>query len=180
MVAPRSSAAVIVACSSCLAAMRDHQRRYSSSKPPVPPSDGSRGIDASPQTPAKSVSASNEDASEKRVPKRRGKEGDGNVSAKSKHDTSLSLPSVPSTQHLHPHGEGVIFLGYVKENIVSRDHRYPSGHGIDFVTQISTLRHSSLSTARCLSPPQYRRTPTQMPFLPFSPRRNSRNLGRTM
>lgn len=69
-----------------------HQRRYSSSKPPVPPNDGSRPIDASSQNPAKV-----NPAGEKRASKRR--------SAKSsQHTAFLNLPSVPSTQHLQPHG----------------------------------------------------------------------------
>ncbi|KKZ62764.1 hypothetical protein EMCG_02874 [[Emmonsia] crescens] len=103
----RPSTAVIVAASSCLASTRSHQRRYSSSKPPVPPSDGSRGIDPSSQSPAKSVSPSNKENAEKRegkAAKRRGGKDSSNVSAKSKHNEPfLNLPSVPSTQHLHPH-----------------------------------------------------------------------------
>ncbi|KAF3490756.1 DUF1713 domain-containing protein [Arthroderma uncinatum] len=83
-----------------------HQRRYSSSKPPVPPSDGSRGIDPPAQTPAKSVSSG--PSSKKDVEKREGRSSkkragkDGDM-AKSKQANSLKLPSVPSTQHLHPH-----------------------------------------------------------------------------
>ncbi|KAM5438088.1 hypothetical protein McanMca71_000493 [Microsporum canis] len=83
-----------------------HQRRYSSSKPPVPPSDGSRGIDPPAQTPAKSVSSG--PSSKKDVEKREGRSSkkragkDGEM-AKSKQANSLKLPSVPSTQHLHPH-----------------------------------------------------------------------------
>ncbi|WEW56804.1 hypothetical protein PRK78_002259 [Emydomyces testavorans] len=96
-VTPRPSTIVFASCASNLTAPRGHQRRYSSSKPPVPPSDGSRGIDAPSQAPAKSVSPSKKDEAEKR-PKRRTKE------SKSKPETSLNLPSVPSTQHLHPQG----------------------------------------------------------------------------
>ncbi|EFQ97135.1 hypothetical protein MGYG_00178 [Nannizzia gypsea CBS 118893] len=83
-----------------------HQRRYSSSKPPVPPSDGSRGIDPPAQTPAKSVSSG--PSSKKDVEKREGRSsrkraGKDGETAKSKQASSLKLPSVPSTQHLHPH-----------------------------------------------------------------------------
>ncbi|KAK2853341.1 hypothetical protein FQN49_005164 [Arthroderma sp. PD_2] len=83
-----------------------HQRRYSSSKPPVPPSDGSRGIDPPAQTPAKSVSSG--PSSKKDVEKREGRSskkraGKDAEMAKSKQANSLKLPSVPSTQHLHPH-----------------------------------------------------------------------------
>lgn len=85
-----------------------HQRRYSSSKPPVPPSDGSRGIDPPTQTPAKSVSSG--PSSKKDVEKREGRSskkraGKDGETAKSKQANSLKLPSVPSTQHLHPHGK---------------------------------------------------------------------------
>ncbi|EDN08494.1 predicted protein [Histoplasma mississippiense (nom. inval.)] len=88
-----------------------HQRRYSSSKPPVPPSDGSRGIDTSSQSPTKSVSPSNKEGAEKREgkpAKRRGGKDSSNVSTKSKNNEPfLNLPSVPSTQHLHPHGNAI-------------------------------------------------------------------------
>ncbi|OJD14139.1 hypothetical protein AJ78_05488 [Emergomyces pasteurianus Ep9510] len=103
----RPSTTVLVAASSGLTSARGHQRRFSSSKPPVPPSDGSRGIDASSQSPAKSVSPSNKEGAGKRdgkTAKRRGAKDSTNVSAKSKNNEPfLNLPSVPSTQHLHPH-----------------------------------------------------------------------------
>ncbi|EER27077.1 hypothetical protein CPC735_024130 [Coccidioides posadasii C735 delta SOWgp] len=94
-VAPRPCTIVLASSASNLSTPRTQQRRYSSSKPPVPPSDGSRGFDASSQTPAKSVSPSKKDETEKRS-KRRAKEN------KSKPKNTLNLPSVPSTQHLHP------------------------------------------------------------------------------
>ncbi|KAI1919564.1 hypothetical protein LOZ12_000398 [Ophidiomyces ophidiicola] len=94
-VTPRPSAIVLANSASTLSAPRYHQRRYSSSKPPVPPSDGSRGIDAPSHAPTKSVNPSKKDDAEKR-PKRRAKE------IKSKIEPSLNLPSVPSTQHLNP------------------------------------------------------------------------------
>ncbi|OAX83886.1 hypothetical protein ACJ72_01746 [Emergomyces africanus] len=103
----RPSTTVLVAASSGLACTRSHQRRFSSSKPPVPPSDGSRGIDASSQSPAKSVSPSNKEGADKRdgkTARRRGAKDNANVSAKSKNNEHfMNLPSVPSTQHLHPH-----------------------------------------------------------------------------
>ncbi|EEP79712.1 predicted protein [Uncinocarpus reesii 1704] len=94
-VTPRPSTIALASSATNLAAPRTHHRRYSSSKPPVPPSDGSRGIDAPSQAPAKSVSPTKKEDAEKRT-KRRAKE------SKSKPETSLNLPSVPSTQHLHP------------------------------------------------------------------------------
>ncbi|EEQ91759.2 uncharacterized protein BDCG_06879 [Blastomyces dermatitidis ER-3] len=103
----RASTAVIVAATGGLSSPRSQQRRYSSSKPPVPPSDGSRGIDASSQSPTKSVNPSSKEGAEKRegkTAKRRGGKDSSNVSAKSKNNEPfLNLPSVPSTQHLHPH-----------------------------------------------------------------------------
>ncbi|OJD13896.1 hypothetical protein ACJ73_09146 [Blastomyces percursus] len=103
----RASIAVIVAATGGLSGPRSQQRRYSSSKPPVPPSDGSRGIDASSQSPTKSVNPSSKEGTEKRegkTAKRRGGKDSSNLSAKSKNNEPfLNLPSVPSTQHLHPH-----------------------------------------------------------------------------
>ncbi|KAF7715648.1 Uncharacterized protein PECH_001275 [Penicillium ucsense] len=90
--------------SSVLGASRSlHQRQYSSSssKPPVPPSDGSRRLDTS--TPAKGVNASGEKGKSAR---RRGKEnGTRGASSKANQQNAafLKLPSVPSTQHRQPH-----------------------------------------------------------------------------
>ncbi|ODH47241.1 hypothetical protein GX48_06643 [Paracoccidioides brasiliensis] len=102
----RPSSIVIIASSSGLTSTRTNQRRYSSSKPPVPPSDGSRGIDASSQTPAKGVNPSKKECGEKcegKTVKRRNCKDASNVFAKSKNNEPfLNLPSVPSTQHLHP------------------------------------------------------------------------------
>ncbi|CAI7639183.1 hypothetical protein N7533_007380 [Penicillium manginii] len=84
------------------ATRRVHQRRYSSSssKPPVPPSDGPRRMDTS--APAKNVNSSGEKS---KVSRRRGKENGGrNVSKNGQQDAAFSnLPSVPSTQHRQPH-----------------------------------------------------------------------------
>lgn len=82
-----------------------HQRRYSSSsKPPVPPSDGSRRMDAS--TPAKGVSSSGEKSkSSRRRGKDNGPRGGSSKSQSQQHAAFSRLPSVPSTQHQQPHGE---------------------------------------------------------------------------
>ncbi|GFF50956.1 hypothetical protein IFM61606_04189 [Aspergillus udagawae] len=74
------------------------QRRYSSSS--SKPSDGSRNIDASSQTPAKGVNSG--DKREGKSSKRRGKDG-RNGSKSNQHAAFSRLPSVPSTQHLQPH-----------------------------------------------------------------------------
>lgn len=80
-----------------------HQRRHSSSKPPVPPNNGSQPIAA---TSVKTVGGPRaKDASEKRpgtesrlskrkVPKDKSEQNEWNV----------NLPSVPSTQHLSEKG----------------------------------------------------------------------------
>ncbi|KAK2746463.1 hypothetical protein FQN57_003089 [Myotisia sp. PD_48] len=101
---PRQPRTVLLTVPSVNAPHRSHhQRRYSSSKPPVPPSDGSKGgIDASAQTATKGVSSPSQkkdlEKREGRSNKKRSKDAD----LKSKQDSSLKLPSVPSTQHLHP------------------------------------------------------------------------------
>ncbi|GIK01667.1 hypothetical protein Aspvir_005705 [Aspergillus viridinutans] len=74
------------------------QRRYSSSS--SKPSDGSRNIDASSQTPTKGVNSG--DKREGKSSKRRGKDG-RNGSKSNQHAAFSRLPSVPSTQHLQPH-----------------------------------------------------------------------------
>ncbi|KAN0083081.1 hypothetical protein V8E54_002169 [Elaphomyces granulatus] len=80
-----------------------HQRRYSSSKPPVPPNNGSRPLEASSQTPTKGVSPSGTKRDGKAA-KRRGKDNGRNGIGRPGQQTAfLNLPSVPSTQHLQPH-----------------------------------------------------------------------------
>ncbi|RAL15325.1 mitochondrial 37S ribosomal protein mS38 [Aspergillus homomorphus CBS 101889] len=74
------------------------QRRYSSSSSSKP-SDGSRKLDASSQTPAKEVNSG-------KSTRRRGKDSNGRAGSKQQQQqqTAFSrLPSVPSTQHLLPH-----------------------------------------------------------------------------
>jgi hypothetical protein len=90
------------------ASRRAHPRRYSSSKPPVPPNDGSRPMDASSQTPAKGVNPAGQKR-EGKASKRKGKDNGRNGSAKlNQSSASLNLPSVPSTQHLQPQGESEV------------------------------------------------------------------------
>ncbi|KAL2852760.1 hypothetical protein BJX68DRAFT_58267 [Aspergillus pseudodeflectus] len=76
------------------------QRRYSSSS--SKPSDGSRKIDASSQTPAKEVNSG--EKREGKSSRRRGKDGSGRNGRPTAFSRPLPpLPSVPSTQHLQPH-----------------------------------------------------------------------------
>ncbi|KAE8145060.1 hypothetical protein BDV25DRAFT_165495 [Aspergillus avenaceus] len=96
----RSSSQTLPASSHTLLGAAQHvrQRRYSSSS--SKPSDGSRRVDASSQTPAKNVNAG--EKREGKASRRRGK--DSRNGSKSNQDTVFSrLPSVPSTQHLQPH-----------------------------------------------------------------------------
>ncbi|KAJ5327584.1 uncharacterized protein N7506_010686 [Penicillium brevicompactum] len=96
--------------SSLLGATRPlHQRRYSSSssKPPVPPSDGPRRLDT---TPAKGVNSSSEKS---KATRRRGKDSaTRHASSKSsqQHAAFSNLPSVPSTQHRQPHGKCLVCI----------------------------------------------------------------------
>ncbi|KAJ5239696.1 hypothetical protein N7468_004315 [Penicillium chermesinum] len=92
-----------IPCTGIVGATRQaHQRRYSSSssKPPVPPSDGSRRMDTS--TPSKGVNSSGEKSKSAR---RRGKDNGARNGSKSsqQHAAFSKLPSVPSTQHRQPH-----------------------------------------------------------------------------
>ncbi|KAH8424054.1 mitochondrial 37S ribosomal protein mS38 [Aspergillus melleus] len=98
----RSSSQGLTASSNGLvgATQQVRQRRYSSSS--SKPSDGSRNVDASSQTPAKGVNSA--EKREGKASKRRGKENNGRNGSKSNQHTAFSrLPSVPSTQHLQPH-----------------------------------------------------------------------------
>lgn len=85
-----------------------HQRRYSSSKPPVPPNDGSHPIDtsSSSQTPAKGgVNNGNKSAGKSASDK--AKDSHGRKASKSRQAPApfLNLPSVPSTQDTPMQGE---------------------------------------------------------------------------
>jgi hypothetical protein len=104
----RATGPSIVATSPSLE-RQTHHRRHSSSKPPAPPSDGSRNIDTATQVPGKEVAPGTKDDAEKRAEgrmgKRRPKETADGTSHKVKDDLKLNLPSVPSTQHLTPNGK---------------------------------------------------------------------------
>lgn len=90
---------------------RSHQRRYSSSKPPVPPNNGSPAI---PATSVKQVGAprstDKRPGAESRLSKRKAAKGEKTEVSKQQQEPrgnewTLSLPSVPSTQHLNPKGK---------------------------------------------------------------------------
>lgn len=80
------------------------QRRYSSSSS-KPSDDGSSGLEASSQTPAKGVNSSGENKRDGKS-KRRGKDRSAQQQQQQKQHSAFSkLPSVPSTQYQQPHGE---------------------------------------------------------------------------
>lgn len=78
------------------------QRRYSSSSS-KPSDDGSSGLEASSQTPAKGVNSSGENKRDGKS-KRRGKDRSAQQQQQ-QHSAFSKLPSVPSTQYQQPHGE---------------------------------------------------------------------------
>ncbi|EXJ92073.1 hypothetical protein A1O3_00623 [Capronia epimyces CBS 606.96] len=80
-----------------------HQRRHSSSKPPVPPNNGSSAI---PAASVKQVGAPRSDtkrpAAESRSSKKRASKDKLEAKQESQADWTWNLPSVPSLQHLNP------------------------------------------------------------------------------
>ncbi|EXJ93766.1 hypothetical protein A1O1_02159 [Capronia coronata CBS 617.96] len=80
-----------------------HQRRHSSSKPPVPPNNGSSAI---PAASVKQVGAPRSDtkrpAAEARSSKKRSSKDKLETKQEAQADWTSKLPSVPSLQHLNP------------------------------------------------------------------------------
>jgi hypothetical protein len=89
---------------------RSHQRRQSSSKPPIPPNDGARNMPASSVktvgTPrAKEAATDQSPVSEQastdvRIPKRKVARQKSNNGQHGSNQWTKNMPSVPSTQHL--------------------------------------------------------------------------------
>lgn len=88
---------------------RTHHRRHSSSKPSSPPKDVPRTIDAPAEAPGKESKTTTPDAGEKRastrLSRRKSKDGSQENVRRFSDEAPLSIPSVPSTQHLHPQGK---------------------------------------------------------------------------
>ena len=82
-----------------------HQRRHSSSKPPVPPNNGSSAI---PPASVKQVGAPRSDTkrsgAESRLSKRKVSKDKLDAKQVPQDDWTSKLPSVPSLQHLNPKG----------------------------------------------------------------------------
>lgn len=97
---------------------RSHQRRQSSSKPPVPPNDGPANV-ANPSvktvgTPrAKDATGQKRSGAESRLSRRKVPRARSEHPADSKDEWAINLPSVPSTQHLDPKGSDLCILDFV-------------------------------------------------------------------
>lgn len=99
-----TTATVTAPTAACFHSHR-HQRRHSSSKPPVPPNHGSSNIPAASQGSVKSVSPRSKTPSEKRagsesrLSKRKMKNA---ANTPGPGDAALNVPSVPPTAYLQP------------------------------------------------------------------------------
>ncbi len=97
---------------------RSHQRRQSSSKPPVPPNDGPANI-ANPSvktvgTPrAKDATGQKRSGAESRLSKRKLSRDKSEHAVEDKDEWAANLPSVPSTQHLDPKGSDLCIPDFV-------------------------------------------------------------------
>lgn len=103
---PRPSTPSAIAASlSC----HSHQRRQSSSKPPVPPNDGSANITApavkTVGTPRSKEAGEKRPGAESRLSKRKLARDKAEKALDAKDEWATNLPSVPSTQHLDPRGK---------------------------------------------------------------------------
>lgn len=107
---------------------RTHQRRHSSSKPSSPPDGGPRGLDAPAEGPTNKAAPASKQDNEKRPSTRLGRRKSKDVATetvgKAKDDTILNLPSVPSTQHLHPHGTASLVVSVRRVSMLML-RRYP-------------------------------------------------------
>lgn len=87
---------------------RSHQRRNSSSKPFSPPKNIARAIDTPSKALSTESSASTKPTAEKRSSTRPSRRKTKDITplnpGKAKDGNFLNVPSVPSTQHLHPQG----------------------------------------------------------------------------
>lgn len=90
---------------------RTHQRRHSSSKPPIPPNDGTRNMPASSvktvgtprakeSTRGQSPRTQQASTSDVRIPKRKVARQKANSGQDGSNQWTKNMPSVPSTQHL--------------------------------------------------------------------------------
>lgn len=103
-----------VAASAVPTLCRRHQRRQSSSKTSNSPDGGSRNLgapaDPSSKDAAPATKLNNEKNTTTRLGRRRSRDVAVETVGKAKDETALNIPSVPSTQHLHPHGNGKVAI----------------------------------------------------------------------
>lgn len=99
----------LIASSSRPLSAKTHQRNHSSSKTSSSPKDAPRAIDTPSKTPIKKVNPIVKDDAEKRPNTRASRRKTRLVPAgpteKNRQEPLLNVPTVPSTQHLHPQGK---------------------------------------------------------------------------
>jgi hypothetical protein len=93
---------------------QSHQRRQSSSKPPIPPNDGPANVaNPSPKTVgaprSKDGTGEKRSGAESRLSRRKIPRDRSEYAADGKDEWAVNLPSVPSTQHLDPKGSNRCF-----------------------------------------------------------------------
>lgn len=147
-----------VAASTVPTLCRRHQRRQSSSKTSNPPDGGSRNLGA-PAEASKEAAPATKISSEKnttaRLGRRRSKDVAAEAAGKAMDDAALNIPSVPSTQHRHPHGNAEVAISLTDALILTS-------------LQISKLPPSSPSTVPFPSPPPSPQTRLPQRSLAFS------------
>ena len=109
------------------------QRRYSSSKPSSPPSDDSTPISAPAEASADGAPTRLDGGTRKRSTARltyqKIKAASPKGSERIPHSTLPRLPSVPNTEHLHPHGKFLFFVDIARE---SKNDFVPDVHTASF------------------------------------------------
>lgn len=85
---------------------RAHQRRHSSSKPPVPPNNGSPTIPAD----VKQVTPRSEAKTEGKKPAERSSKRKAAKAEATEENWTSSLPSVPTTSHMSQKGTQVLLV----------------------------------------------------------------------
>lgn len=154
-----------VAASTIPTLCRRHQRRQSSSKASNPPDGGSRNLGAPAETskPATPATKSNLDKNATaRLGRRRGKDVAVEAAGKATDDPALNIPSVPSTQHRHPHGNGRVVVRLTGALMLT-------------LPQTSRLPPSSPSTVPFPLPPPSPQTRLHRHSLAYSQHARSRN-----
>lgn len=100
----RASTQILISNTNRPGSSRTHQRRHSSSKTLTPPKNETRTINAPSDAPAETKAPTTE--SSKRMSNRLRRKGKDTLrdAVHRSHENRVNIPSVPSTQHLHPLG----------------------------------------------------------------------------